>query len=314
MPDRKELCSIPIGDAQDLVKKGADAWIWDALEGIWSPIGRSVPVIPGAVIMLPSTDGRYTKEEGWDPRSKKPVPIVPIDKKSRGAQYSQDPVSVSRWETLQEHTGAVYRAMVDITDHLGMGNGYKNTLLDAVRWHDVGKAHGSFHAKIMQEERENHPLAAKAPKNAWRRDKLPARYDPSDGRRRHFRHDLASGLLTLMYGKPDLVAYLSAAHHGKVRLSIRSMPEEYRSPNREHFARGIWENDIMPPVDLGDGVWFRATPLDLSYMDLGEGPKGPSWLSRMLALRDSPEHGPFRLSYLEALMKAADERASGGRI
>jgi hypothetical protein len=33
----------------------------------------------------------------------------------------------------------------------------------------------------------------------------------------------------------------------------------------------------------------------------------------MLALRDSSDLGPFRLSYMEALMKAADERASGGK-
>jgi len=33
----------------------------------------------------------------------------------------------------------------------------------------------------------------------------------------------------------------------------------------------------------------------------------------MLDLRDRPDLGPFRLAFLEALVKAADERASGAK-
>ena len=36
----------------------------------------------------------------------------------------------------------------------------------------------------------------------------------------------------------------------------------------------------------------------------------PGWTDQWCALRDDPDMGPFRLAYLEALMKAADERAS----
>ena len=38
--------------------------------------------------------------------------------------------------------------------------------------------------------------------------------------------------------------------------------------------------------------------------------RGSSWLARMIALRNSPEFGPFRLAYLETLLRAADMRAS----
>jgi len=35
-----------------------------------------------------------------------------------------------------------------------------------------------------------------------------------------------------------------------------------------------------------------------------------SWASRMMALRDCTDLGPFRLAYLEALLRAADAKAS----
>ena len=76
-------------------------------------------------------------------------------------------------------------------------------------------------------------------------------------------------------------------------------------------ARGVWEGDVLPEIDLGDGILVPATELTLSYMVLGDDEAtGASWLSRVLALRDDPELGPFRLGFLEALVKCADERAS----
>jgi CRISPR-associated endonuclease/helicase Cas3 len=46
-------------------------------------------------------------------------------------------------------------------------------------------------------------------------------------------------------------------------------------------------------------------------MDLGLDEHGRrSWQERMLALRDRTDLGPFRLAYLEALVRAADVAAS----
>jgi CRISPR-associated endonuclease/helicase Cas3 len=133
-----------------------------------------------------------------------------------------------------------------------------------------------------------------------------------------FRHELASALLALQHGQPDLVCFLIACHHGKVRVSLRALPAELAPKNAAGFddpairhARGVWEGDAIPGVDLGDGLWIPATTLTLSCMDLGDDDvTGPSWLSRVLALRDDPELGLFRLAFLEGLVKCADERAS----
>jgi CRISPR-associated endonuclease/helicase Cas3 len=74
------------------------------------------------------------------------------------------------------------------------------------------------------------------------------------------------------------------------------------------MARGILEGDSVGPVKFA-GLSLPVISLDLSLMELGLDANGtPSWLGRMLALRD--RFGPFQLAYLESLLRAADMRAS----
>jgi CRISPR-associated endonuclease/helicase Cas3 len=131
-----------------------------------------------------------------------------------------------------------------------------------------------------------------------------------------FRHELASALAWLQAGPKDqpdrdLVAYLIAAHHGKVRLSIRSLPDEKPTPNDvgRLFARGVWDGDKIPAVQLDKSASTLPVTLDLSPMKMGDTLSGqPSWLSRMINLRD--RIGLFRIAYYETLLRAADWQAS----
>jgi len=172
----------------------------------------------------------------------------------------------------------------------------------------MGKAHEAFQAMLTQKLADEDPRKTTGP---WAK---------SDGRhsarntRRFFRHELASALAWLAEGRSDLGAFLVAAHHGKVRLSLRTRPGEEPPPgigSPKRFAHGVHDGDPLPAVDLGSGMLVPAQKLSLACMELGGAGEGSSWADRMLGLL--AEVGPFRLAYVEMLVRVADWRASQRR-
>ena len=90
-------------------------------------------------------------------------------------------------------------------------------------------------------------------------------------------------------------------------MSLRAMPDEPAAPQGARYARGVWEGDRLPPFEF-DGQSFAGATLSLSLMELGLGDQGRSWTERSLRLLE--EYGPFRLAWLESLVRIADWRAS----
>lgn len=114
----------------------------------------------------------------------------------------------------------------------------------------------------------------------------------------------------------DLLVYLTCSHHGKVRGAWHAAPtdQEYRA--RDHRGlpiHGVREGDAIPalPVTADDGTQHvvPAITLNLEPARIGLSPRtGASWSERVRGLLK--DHGPFALTYLEALLRAADIRAS----
>ena len=295
-PLPQELCSVPVNELKEA--EWLEKWWWDHLDRRWV---RQFTINPGMILLLRSTDGGYGPEIGWTGNPEdKPDPI--LHGVSDEEAIDDDLYSTVGWQTLPEHNDAVVKVLKDLLLRCELPEAkWIEALLLAARWHDAGKVHQVFQKAMVGNPPE------KDSSQIWAKTSLPRiTYE-----RRGFRHELASALAALQSGVPDLVAYLVASHHGKVRLSIRSLPEETKPDVLNgRFARGIWEGDILKEADLGGGQKLPQTALDLSYMDLGEGPLGQSWMARMLSLRDDPALGPLRLAYLETLIRIADWRAS----
>ncbi len=300
-PSRAELCPASIGQAQAFAKrKDVGLWRWDALERQWVRLGRDRGPRPGMTLLARAADGGYDDVFGFDPELKKP-PVVPFgaaEAATAGEDFSDDWRShQNRPVLLADHLAHVSRHAEALCAALGETES-RRSVVRAGRWHDVGKTHPVFDRTMHACEHAPAGFLAKSPCNARHA-------------RRFFRHELASMLAWLAQhdgeADADLIAYLVLAHHGKVRTSLRAMPAEGADAGVRRFARGVWEGDTLPALAF-DGERSEETRLRLALMEVGLGEQGPSWSERSLKLLQ--EHGPFRLAWLETLVRLADWRAS----
>ncbi|MBV9925498.1 MAG: CRISPR-associated helicase Cas3' [Acidobacteria bacterium] len=177
----------------------------------------------------------------------------------------------------------------------------------------------------LKEKESAHSLSAKAKGEIAK--ELNAQFSP------RMRHEAASALAAWQEwqlgkdGWTALAVYLVACHHGKVRTVLRSM----NTKNADVF--GIKPDDALPALP---GWLWEETKLNLQPRAIGSTGEwdgnhfivsAPSWVGMIAELLGPellndpdpgdviPPHEPrrmgaFRLAYLEALIRAADIRAS----
>ncbi len=328
-PDRDEICNVSIGMAKTLLKgKKMPAYVWDYAYGEWNKI-YGHELFPGQIIMLDSEIGGYSETLGFDHTIKDKVNVIK-NLKNENESHNRENGAMSQKisVTLEDHTSHVLYEAVEIIKNLEfLGDDIKEAIIISAGYHDIGKLHNTFQNTmkkgISDDERKKEHFWAKSKK--WNMHDRP-----------DFRHEVASTLAYLNQGRHmeskirDLVAYLIISHHGKVRLSLRSVSKKKRV---KETLLGIEDGDVLPQFSLPESFEIKSTDgskmdkdsllgfdrkdtsvekeikLDMSLARIGgDKSSNPSWIKRTLTLLE--HYGPFRLAYLESLIRAADTLAS----
>ena len=329
-PREEELCAVPIGEAKKWFKENRSNKLFFVRDPQWKSRDREIERAPlgwerflgdpwpGMTVLVDTQVGGYDEEIGFTGNPKKiPKMILALDPQEAENQpageeadgHGEDPLSggVRSTITLSAHLDHVAQEAMALCDALEIDPDLRCAIIRAAHWHDLGKAHKVFQKtmrKGLNQEVADDVLLAKTTKNL--------RHDRS-----YFRHEVASMLAFLSHEKwsrdADLIAYLIAAHHGKVRMNLRPLPREQAPNEGEHtarrFVRGVWEEDQLQALDLNNGERWEGGTLTLLIMELGKDDiTQESWAERTRHLL--ARFGPFELAWMETLLRLADWRAS----
>ncbi|MEP1078610.1 CRISPR-associated helicase Cas3' [Leptolyngbya sp. PL-A3] len=305
---QQELCRVSIGRAREFFSKlkNQKAWVRDGLRG-WQ---EATTLYPGMTLLLHCSAGGYDPVLGFTGTTPQ-TPAVPLDEWIAPDQDERDNLSqgATKFVQLSVHSQDVAEEVETLCKEFSVLDLPAEILIRAGHWHDAGKAHPIFQKVLTHNrpEQVGETLWAKSDhdfKNPDDRCNLPHE-------RRGFRHELVSALLALQEQQDFLLCYLVACHHGKVRMTIQPRPTE-KVIGVERFALGVHHGDRvheqLPEIDLGGGLSIKSQELSLDCIGMGDGEHGESWAAQAIALLE--EYGPFKLAFLETLIRIADWRGS----
>ncbi|ABK76792.1 helicase [Cenarchaeum symbiosum A] len=287
-----DLCGMNLEELRGFVSEHASLCsYWNPKSMSWGEIGAG-DVYPGIIVRIEPAAGGYTQElglwTGYDGPVKEAVLPARLDR--------QD----GRDVTLRDHTRNIADAAGEILSGLGVDAEYSGAVRTAAQWHDVGKMHYIFQEYLR-------PNLASGIDEIWaksgRKERDKTREERRSYGRRGFKHEVASALAFMnSHDGPehDLVAYLIMSHHGLVRLEMH--------PKDDGMVSGIVDGEPLceRAYAVHDNVMIPAG-LVLDASAYGAGGRRP-WRERTAALLK--RHGPFRLSYLETVLRKADWAAS----
>ncbi len=334
LPDfqHQEICTLPIGQARAakaLLNKG---WLWRGKEAEWASV-RACGLLPGMTILLPTTAGGYSSTTGWTgDEADKPDDVH----RPREIESDEDMLSAidNGWRDIAGHVSDVRK---DFSSRFAalLPRDEQKAALCGIDWHDIGKNHEKWR-RAAKSVLEKAGIAIPS-------DKFPiAKFSLSDSPqlagftgvalnrkirelKRAFRtgiaHEVASALafrqheidLDIARSLESLLAeYLIMSHHGHVRKTLRDqLPRHPKDAKDTETVRGIRQGDTIDKVEI-DGQQLGCESLSTDCRRMGRDAAGNESYTRGV-LRLLTYYGPFRLSFIEAIFRAADCHASAAQ-
>lgn len=297
----------------------------------------------GGYDMKKGWDGKSSK-----PVTQVGVAAPELMEKTDSGQDDESLSESSKWQTIAFHgreTGNLAQGIMIL-----LSREYADLFGLAGRLHDVGKSHPVFQGLIEGDNRPQRQDLAKAPEKAWSKKRTHGyrhelasvlaifavlqRHKPDHpavlGPWREFLTaagmtpgdfvppetpptPIEDEIIALSADRFNMLAWLVCAHHGKVRVAWHACPVDQEAIDGVARIRGIEGGDVLPSLQLytvdGSLSFLPESLLDLAPSGAGLNKKtGQGWTERVLSLLST--HGPFSLAWFEAIMRAADQRAS----
>jgi CRISPR-associated endonuclease/helicase Cas3 len=329
-PSVEYRCRVPLSLIPRLAEDRA-VWRFDGDRYARIPDAGERPVRAGHVLLINAADGGYDPELGCDPDARglvvhSPRLWTPAEQEELAAPETAED---RRWQSLDEHSARVRDQAVALVDVLkpDISPEAARSVVVAGYLHDAGKAHPIWQDALcaLAEDEDRPAIESGRPwaKSGGKGGRLEFAGGVS------FRHELGSLLLIdgpfrrLLAEAPDedLVRFGVLAHHGILRMRVsdpeHAEPEHADSEpveSGQRVIRGLVHGatTAIPPM-LGQ----PATRLTVDLAQFGAAgdddsgdDDGGAWTKTARGLL--ARYGPFRLAYLETLVRMADWRASAG--
>lgn len=238
---------------------------------------------------------------GSDDRAADPVPLLHASSSTMGWRgvdegMPADSSSLSRRVSLADHLRAVGARSEQIADDLGLPPELRRVIVDAARWHDLGKADPRFQAMLfggseIAAELAEAPLAKSGMSPGDRAQRLRALR--LSGLPKGARHEAWSEAIVAAHldglekpypGDEDLLLHLVASHHGHAR-------------------------PLLPPVDDRGTHSLDADIDDIRVHDVAL-PKGVRLADADRFTELNARYGRWGLALLEVIVRCADMTVS----
>ena len=317
IPDPQFRCRVPLRKVLDVATRATKRkaiWSYAHSERKWVQISKIRPPRPGEILLVDKSAGLYDPQTGFDPKSDKPVTVPePDDVLSREYRLIDSAVTADssdadvgsidhpRWLSLDQHLAETQAQASILVEDLPLESALKDDVVLSAYLHDLGKAHSTWQ-KALQATGEPPDRSI-----AWAKSPGKSRL-VYEGGITSFRHELASVAMLdaemshLLDGAHDrdLVRYLIAAHHGKIRVKVRDLDG---AATNTVFGIAAGGADVFPVLDTPTQQVSLTTDQFRTV-----NPDGQGWVEMTADLIE--RYGLCRLAFLEMLVRVADWRAS----